>query len=83
MGIAFYVGAVHFELFVSGLSDEDIKKAEEKWMDIPNAVNIRLNIGLTQREKIKLDNIAKEKNTSVNKLLMDAIEAEKKKLISE
>ena len=56
-----------------GLSDEQIKKAEDKWIDMPNACDVGGKIRLTIRDFKKLRDIAVQKKTSIDALLADEL----------
>lgn len=56
-----------------GLTDEQIKKAQEHWLDIPKAVDLQPHASLTLRQYNQLRELAAKQNRSVNDVIGDEL----------
>ena len=54
-----------------GLSEEQMKKANEKWLDAPNTANVQSNSNLTLRQYEKLSEMAFSRGLSVQQLVQE------------
>lgn len=52
-----------------GLNTDELMKAKNAWLDIPNTSNIAAKMSLSQRQEQQLEKIAAERNTTVDKLI--------------
>jgi lysophospholipase L1-like esterase len=52
-----------------GLSVDELAKAKEAWLDIPNSSNVAAKMGITQRQAQQLEKVAAAQNTTVDKLI--------------
>lgn len=52
-----------------GLNADQLAKAEETWLDIPNSSNVASKMGITQRQAKQLEKLAAARNTTVEKLI--------------
>lgn len=56
-----------------GLNEDQIKKAQEKWLDVPNAMEAAGKIKLTIRQYQKLSTVAAQQNRPLSDILNEAI----------
>lgn len=56
-----------------GLSELQLRKANETWLDMPKAVQINSGAGLSLRQFQQLSDLAAKQNRSVNDLINDAL----------
>ncbi|MEI6178897.1 MAG: GDSL-type esterase/lipase family protein [Verrucomicrobiota bacterium] len=54
-----------------GLNADEITKAKNAWLDIPNTSNLAAKIGISQRQAQQLDKLAAARNTTADKLIND------------
>jgi len=66
-----------------GLSDQQLADAQKDWVNIPNTVQVRLHVGMSQAEATKLNAIAAKKNTTVARMLEAALKEKKEALLKE
>ena len=66
-----------------GLTDKQLADAQKEWMNIPNTVRVRLDVGMSQAEATKLQALAAKKNTTVAQMLETALQEKKEALLKE
>jgi len=66
-----------------GLSDKQLADAQKDWVNIPNTVQVRLHVRMSQAESAKLKAIAAKKNTTVAQMLEAALKEKKEALLKE
>jgi lysophospholipase L1-like esterase len=66
-----------------GLSDQQLADAQKDWVNIPNTIQVRLHVGMSQAEATKLKAIATKKKTTVAKMLEAALKEKKEALLKE
>jgi hypothetical protein len=52
-----------------GLTADEIAKARQAWLDIPNSSNVAAKMGITQRQAQQLEKVAAARNTTVDQLI--------------
>jgi lysophospholipase L1-like esterase len=52
-----------------GLSEAELAKAKDAWLDVPNTSTLAARMGLTQRQMQQLEKVAKARNISVDELI--------------
>lgn len=56
-----------------GLNEEQLKKAQEKWLDIPNSIEVGGKLKLTLRQHQKLSAAAAQQNRPLQDILNEAV----------
>jgi len=66
-----------------GLTEAQLAASEKEWKSLPNAQQIRLNLGMSLAEYEKLSAIAAKQKKSLGQMFAEILNAQKEKMLSE